>query len=246
MSCLNFRCNNIYNNKYYCRLCEYAHDTDDNKNDINQGKKCNECKYILCETCYLKWYEVHDPNIGFRCPNCRKSNTYKFNKKKIIPINLEKPIDNNSFIVDISDNEENDAKISCRCLTIYECQTLYHIFIYIIIFIFGIIAYFIATYHSCLTPQENLCLYCLFLSIINIILVFLIIYWIQNKIEINECSIIVISIIQSLFLIIVLSKKIQTCVWVESIMFLWMLLLCPLISWINLKSSYIKEKKDNY
>jgi|SaaInlStandDraft_7_1057024.scaffolds.fasta_scaffold644807_1 hypothetical protein len=38
MSCLNFRCNNIYNNKYYCRLCEYAHDTDDNKNDINQGK----------------------------------------------------------------------------------------------------------------------------------------------------------------------------------------------------------------
>jgi len=100
--------NNIFNKKCSNLVCE------------NTGKSCKVCSWLLCNSCYIQWLnaQLELGKTSFTCPQCRNESTYNFRKRKIIP--MEKPIDNNSFIVEISDNsnQTNDERdnYSCNCL----------------------------------------------------------------------------------------------------------------------------------
>ena len=41
--------------------------------------KCNDCTFLSCEQCIIKWYETSN----FACPQCKKSNTYTIDYSKV-------------------------------------------------------------------------------------------------------------------------------------------------------------------
>lgn len=41
-----------------------------------QTIKCSNCNFYCCDTCISKWYKTS----GYKCPQCKKINTYKISK----------------------------------------------------------------------------------------------------------------------------------------------------------------------
>jgi hypothetical protein len=218
-----------YKTKLNCNVC-----------DENIGVKCSKCNYYLCECCFNKWYhQNHSQNKIFNCPHCRSEKTYKWGNNKILPINLEEQVSNENRIITIFDVEK---ELKCECTyTIHEFNQIYNSCFLIIIMILLICLYFLITYGTCLNINKNICWYCLVLSILLPILPIITYYWNLKKKEVSENILVMFSIIESFLLIIILSKKIISCLWETEIIFMWMLLLCPCLTMLNIKSSYIKK-----
>lgn len=48
--------------------------------------KCNECTFLSCGGCMIKWYNSQDEN---KCPQCKKINTFSIDYTKIVRENAE-------------------------------------------------------------------------------------------------------------------------------------------------------------
>lgn len=203
----------------------------------NIGIKCNLCNYYLCETCFNKWYlQNHSQNKIFNCPQCRSEKTYKW-RNKTLPITLDRPVSNENHVVTIFNNEDKYEETSC---TIYNFDQFYNICFIVIVIIFLAFVYFLISYGTCLNENKEMCWYCIGISLILPILPLITINWILKKKEVSENILVFFSILESFLMIVLFSKKIVSCLWESEIIFFWMLLLCPCLTIINMKSSYVK------
>ena len=202
----------------------------------NLGIKCSKCKYYLCEECFSKWYQQNQSqNKIFSCPHCRFEKTYKWQKNKIFPIILNEPASNENNINTIFNEKETDnKKCNCNC-TIYEFNYAFNIFFFIILILIFIFIYLLISYGVCSNENNHLCWYCMIMSIILLILPIITLYWKYKKRKISENILIILSIIESFLIIVLFSKKMVSCLWENEIMFLWMLILCPTLSILNMR-----------
>lgn len=192
------------------------------------------CRYRMCISCWQRWYLEHQKTS---CPQCRRDHTFpglhrlkQTSSAKVIPDNIV-----------VADNIVDDNEVWWESIDFPCC---YHVFVCTCTAVMFLVALIVILVAACQTDNRIWCAHCLVLTVVLVGVVLVHAYLSWQRVPVREEMVLVLSLVKMFLLLAIMIKKYPNCSWQNTAVFLWLVFLCPCMSWLNFKIMNVKDKED--
>ena len=97
---------------------------------------------------------------------------------------------------------------------------------------------------ACQMEGRQWCIHCLVLTALLVVVILLHAYLSLQRVQVPEWVVLSLSLAKTFLLIAIMIKKYPDCSWQNAAVFLWLVVLCPCLSWLNFKIMNVEDGDD--